>query len=173
MPFATSAPISANNLSNRYVDAVSQLPPATSVPLGTRIWVEGEKSFYVAQPSAIAPHAASWMPDGPGLIGISNGISAILGGLRLPLRQIANVDYTVKNDDVIVEYDVALTADRTLTIPFPNPVAPGRVLILKLSGAPGAFKVNLSATVDGVSSALTVQYQVIRIYDSGLQWLSW
>lgn len=173
MPFNTSDPISADNSATRYVDALLDLPAATSVPLETRIFVAAENTYYIAQPSATAPHAASWVAAGPGSIGVANAVAPILGGLRLPPKQVGDANYSVIDDDLFIEFNALLSAPRTITMPAPNLASPGRVLIIKSSNAAnGANVINLSQTIDGAVTQISAPYGVVRAIDNGSQWVS-
>lgn len=173
MPFNTSAPISADNLSIRYFDALIDLPAASSVPLGTRAYVTAESTYYVVQPSPTAPHAGSWVADGPGSIGVANAVVPVLGGIRTPPKQVGDASYSVIDDDYLIEFNAALSAPRTITLPAPNLAAPGRMLIIKSANAVnGANVINTSLNIDGAAGSIAAPYGALRIYDSGTQWLS-
>ena len=160
MTFAASRPISADKLSIRYVDAFADLPAAGSVPLGTQIFVQADNSYYIAQPSATAPHAASWRAAG-----VSIGVNG-----SVPVRTIGDANGSVTADDFIVEFNVALTAPRTLDLTPAETL--GRTLIIKSNNAVnGANVVNLSATVDGAAGQLPQPYSSLFIYYDGTRWL--
>lgn len=169
MTFAASRPISADKLSIRYVDAFADLPAAGSVPLGTQIFVQADNSYYIAQPSATAPHAASWRAAGVS-IGVNGSVATLLGGLQVPVRTIGDANGSVTADDFIVEFNVALTAPRTLDLTPAETL--GRTLIIKSNNAVnGANVVNLSATVDGAAGQLPQPYSSLFIYYDGTRWL--
>lgn len=173
MTFAASRPISADKLSIRYVDAFADLPAAGSVLLGTQVFVVADNTYYIAQPSATAPHAASWRAAGS-TIGVNGKVATLLGGISVPVRVENNpVNVTVTDDDYIIEYrQGALGAPVTVNMPSPA-AAIGRTLIIKSAGAAnGAGPINLSATVDNAAASIATPYGSLRVYSDGIEWLS-
>lgn len=167
--------IVGENYNIRFFDALPL--PTTGLQAGQIAFVASTLSFYVVVPDASLPgFPLSWTPMRSAFLGTPSTNLQLFGGISMGVTTLGDGDYVVVDGDYHAEFNILLTAPRSVTLPSAAAL-PGRVIVVSSYGAVnGANVLNIAAAAGNIDGAASVQiataYGSRTFQSDGTNWKS-